>query len=440
MPILVVCSHCGRSARFADNDAGLAVSCLGCRKTLRVQAPVKQPKPMPVIEEPAPWVKPVARASAGQAVAAPAPGARPHRAGSNGQAAAPAGGKVVVVKPESRPPAAPTAVAKPTGAPTTEDEGPKLARLATTGMVLIAVFAAGMIGLKVYSYLTGPAESPQAAATGPATSGPTTAPAAGSTPNAAAVAPVPVAPVPVAPAPAAVPLPLGIVGLDAIELHGTVKVDAYDSATGEYDDAKAADTALVASNGPVRLFGEGAIKGSVRPGPDAPLKLSKKTKVTGSTASIERALVAEPVDVTALAAGATRAAELPDGVLSNGNLTLAGKRTVAIPAGVYDVRDLTIDTRATLRCDGPVTLLVRGRVTVMGAIEAHQNRPKNLVIQVAGTGPVVLATRADVYADVYAPQSSLDVSGRGDFFGRLTARTVKVSGRWGFHVDQSLGK
>ncbi|HYE21479.1 MAG TPA: hypothetical protein VEA69_23730, partial [Tepidisphaeraceae bacterium] len=252
---------------------------------------------------------------------------------------------------------------------------------------------------------------------------------------------VAVAPAPApAPAPAATPLPLGIIGLDAVELHGTVTIDAYDSATDEYDDDKAADTALLASNGPVRLFGEAKVKGSVRPGPDAPLKLSKKTKVTGSTASIERALVAAPVDVAALAAGATRAAELPEGVLSNGNLTLAGKRAVAIPAGVYDVRDLTIDTRATLRCDGPVTLLVRGRVTVMGAIEAHQNRPKNLVIKVAGPGPVVLATRADVYADLYAPQSSLDVSGKGDFFGRLTARTVKVSGRWGFHVDQSLGK
>ena len=36
MPILVVCPHCGRNAHFADNDAGLAISCLGCRKTLHV--------------------------------------------------------------------------------------------------------------------------------------------------------------------------------------------------------------------------------------------------------------------------------------------------------------------------------------------------------------------------------------------------------------------
>ena len=47
-------------------------------------------------------------------------------------------------------------------------------------------------------------------------------------------------------------------------------------------------------------------------------------------------------------------------------------------------------------------------------------------------------TEHDWYADIYAPLSAVNVSGTGDFYGRLIGKTIGVIGSGALHFDESL--
>jgi len=164
------------------------------------------------------------------------------------------------------------------------------------------------------------------------------------------------------------------VGLERLDIAGPVDVDSYDGAAGAYVRGAARNASVLLSNGPIMLAGAGEVRGAVRPGERSPLKAPKRVDVAGSTACLAGRLAAPPVKLDPFAHDSANAT-LPTDLLKNGNLIITPGRKVVLPAGVYYVNDVVIDAGATLRCTGPVTLLVSGRVHVAGAIDTCDSRP-----------------------------------------------------------------
>lgn len=417
MPIQVVCAKCGHVAHFADNDAGLAVSCLSCRKTLRVPVPAKA-----VISTPESSLTPtLPPLFAQQPKPVTTPAAQPIIVKPFPQAATP--------KPPNN---APHPSTSPSPHPQPSSPAGKKGYLAPILIGLVTCVGLILLVIKINSTVSNPA---QTAATLPTT---TTAPTSQPAPMVAEV-PTP-APAITTPAPIAfAPAPIGLVGLNSLEMRGAIAIDAYDSSTGVYDsDAK--ETAALYSNGRITMNGDLKLRGDLHPGPGIAFPPNKHSKITGVTTPIDKPLAVPPVDVVNLSAQATQTPDLPAGVLTNKNLVITGKRSVAIPAGVYDLNDLTINAKCTLHCDGPVTLLIRGRATIEGTLETHQNRPRNLSLQIVSKGTVVLAPSGDLYATLYAPDADVYFTGKGDFYGSIVGRTLGLTGRRSFHVDRSLAK
>jgi hypothetical protein len=194
---------------------------------------------------------------------------------------------------------------------------------------------------------------------------------------------------------------------------------------------------VLLSNGPITLAGKGEIRGGVRPGERTPFKPARHVEVTGPTACLAGPLAVPPLRLDPFAHDSANAA-LPADAYRKGNLSVAGGRTIVLPAGVYYLNDVTVDAGGTLRCAGPVTLLVSGRVNLVGKVETHESRPAHCRLRVTGSQPVTIAHHNTLFLDCYAPQSAVDVSGRGDLFGSIVGRTLRVAGDRPLHVDESL--
>jgi hypothetical protein len=428
MPIRVECPRCQDVSHFADNDAGLAVACLACGQHMRVPkgAPKAAPPPPPAARgdelfasytppEPAPAAQtpPVAGpAGARRARVRPAGGRSAWRTFGLFVAVLICGGLATLYFDHRRK-TAPQVASNET--PTTQPTSQPASRPAAVAVAQPR-----------------PANTAQtAAAIKPPT--PATKVIAAATPPAAAVIPVMLSQSSYTP-PAA---PVGFVGLERIDLTGHLVVDSYDAAAGPYTPETVRAAARLLSNGPIQLAGDGELRAEIHPGEGSPFKAPKRITVTGATDPLPARLAAPPVRLDPFAHDSTNAA-LPPEFFKGGNLIVFGNRTVTLPAGVYYLNDLTVDAAATLRLQGPTTLLVSGRVNLVGNVETHANRPAHFRIRVTGDKPVTITHRNTLYLDLYAPQSPIDVSGKGDVFGSIVGRFLRVSGTRPLHFDESL--
>jgi hypothetical protein len=420
MPIRVECTRCQDVTHFADNDAGLAVACLSCGQHLRVpQMPKERPVVTPVVvpDEPPPLfanykhdpdggaVAPPVRQAARRAKR-PAAGRSKWRAYGILLAVLGVGAMAVTYEVQRRRSA--SAVAQP---------DPRRSAPAATQPVQVVVASVKQ-----------PAPSK---------------PAPGVIEKAPAVKPA-LASFETRPQPAStgrpytpVNAPVGFVGLERLEYTGRLLADSYNAAAGVYGGDNVRSNGRLLSNGEILLAGDGELRGFAHPGPGQTLKPSKKVSVTGSTSPLISKLQAPPVRLDPFAHDSANA-NLPDKFFKNGNLVVYGKHTVAIPAGVYYLNDLAIESSATLHCDGPVTLLVSGQVSLAGTIEPPDNRPANCRIRVTGDRPIAITQKHELFVDLYAPQSVVTVSGKGDVYGSIVARRLHVNGRGALHFDESL--
>jgi hypothetical protein len=231
--------------------------------------------------------------------------------------------------------------------------------------------------------------------------------------------------------------PVGFIGFDRIDLTGHLQIDSYDAATGPYTPDTARAAAPLLSNGPIRLQGEGNIRGQIHSADALPVKIPKRLQVTGSTDPLPIRLPAPPVTLDPFAQDSANAA-LPREFYKAGNLTLWGAHQLTLPRGVYYLNDVNIDSPATLRLQGPVTLLISGRLTIAGNIETQSNRPAHCRIRITGDKPVTITQKNTLYLDLYAPQSPIEITGKGDLHGSIVARTLRINGSRPMHFDESL--
>jgi len=429
MPIRVECPGCHDVTHFADNDAGLAVACLACGRHLRVPkitAPVIKAAAAPALSEhDRPLMLP-------QEPLAPPPPPAPRE-----QPATTARRPIRPARPKSRWRTYMVLILLLTGstaiAMVIRNRGNHASAALSQNITRVP---ATLSSARVADATKAPAPAIQKPTTSTATTPP--APATSATvvilttqPALAKIASSIRHYTPTA-------APVGFIGFDRLEIAGHIEIDSYDANVGHLGAGAIHATAPLLSNGPIQLTGEGHIAGSVRSACPTPVKASKHLQITGPIAPpLDARIASPPVTLDPFAHDSANAA-LPKEFLQNGSLNLWGAHQLALPAGVYYLNDVNIDTPATLRCQGPVTLLISGRLNIAGNIDTHDNRPADCRIRLTSDKPVTIANKNALFLDLYAPQSPIEISGKGPLYGSIVGKTLHITGTRPLHFDESL--
>ncbi|WP_428940110.1 DUF7305 domain-containing protein [Fontivita pretiosa] len=223
-----------------------------------------------------------------------------------------------------------------------------------------------------------------------------------------------------------------LVGIDSVALSGVARIDSYNSADGSYDPSRAGDKTVVVSNGNITVGSACTIYGEAHPGPGA--SLIGAASVTGSTAPLPAPLSFPMPSVDPDYNNAPIASYLT----AANDLDMGGKKTYTLNTGVYSVRNVSLAGTANLRVRGQVTLYVSGSLLLNGTVDVQSERPGDFKIRMTAPGTSVsIGGNSALYADLYAPASTVTISGTGDFFGTVVGKTLSVIGRAGIHYDES---
>ncbi|MBI4676746.1 MAG: hypothetical protein HY748_04115 [Elusimicrobia bacterium] len=188
-------------------------------------------------------------------------------------------------------------------------------------------------------------------------------------------------------------------------------------------------TGLVQSNGNVDLSGNVAVVGDVTA---YSVTLKGQATVSGNIIQGASPLVAESIDlalIEQLAQASSSNILIPESFLKNGALSISGQKTLTLSTGVYVVEGLEINGGASLRTQGPVSLLVRGPVKVEGggALNAD-GRASQFVVFSNGSQGAFFGGGARVLGLFYAPHAALLIAGNSQIGGHLFGKTVALSG------------
>ena len=104
---------------------------------------------------------------------------------------------------------------------------------------------------------------------------------------------------------------------------------------------------------------------------------------------------------------------------------------------------MTVSGGATLTVAGPVTIVLSGVLEAGGGSLVNQTHvPANLQIESSYAGADGVSSRGGTgaYITVYAPKTSITLSGKSPLYGAVLGKTVAASGGAAIHYDvQTLG-
>jgi hypothetical protein len=127
---------------------------------------------------------------------------------------------------------------------------------------------------------------------------------------------------------------------------------------------------------------------------------------------------------------------------AKGDLTVGGGKSVTLANGTYCFHDLTLSGGSKLNVNGPVKIFLTGQL-VAGGGGGFVNPtfvPSNLQISssYAGKDGVKLSGGSNAYLSVYAPRTSVELSGSSPVFGALLGKTLVISGGSFVHYDVQM--
>ncbi len=218
-----------------------------------------------------------------------------------------------------------------------------------------------------------------------------------------------------------------LIGLNSVTMSSNAYTDSYNSNTGAYNPATAGKNGNISSNGNIVLSNTAKVNGDARPGPLKTVTLNDSATVTGLKLPMSTPVSYPSVT---LPAGIT---DLGDVNMSSGTVNLAG--------GTYLIRNLTLGGTATINWQGPVTLYIQNSYNVSGSvvINAFQNKPANRTLFFLPTCTTATWTGTNVcVGDLYAPDTTFNVSGSVQKFGRIIAKSINNSSSGGMHADDAL--
>lgn len=259
----------------------------------------------------------------------------------------------------------------------------------------------------------------------------------------------------------------GLFGDVEVDALGTFFSDGYNSKNGDYSSQKKQNwvgpdgktysyvdaTGSIGSNGNIVTNGSATIIGNSTPGPGG--TSGPGGNVFGSTApaTATTPLTVETytVPATALPATFVSGTGMSLGVTgtqttySMDSLKGSGKGTITISGNVtlYVSGDFTMNNQMNLQiADGAKLTLIQTTgnydMTINGNAMAGTQSADRFQIKSNTTGSVKFNGASTVYAYMYAPQATFTNNGGNEFFGAMTAKSMKLSGTASFHYDENL--
>jgi Flp pilus assembly protein TadG len=218
-----------------------------------------------------------------------------------------------------------------------------------------------------------------------------------------------------------------LIGLNSITVSGTAYTDSYDATKGAYNAATAKKNGSIASNGDIALQNTAKVNGDVRCG------IGKKTTIAGTAT------------VTGLNAPMASQATYPSVTMPSSYTDLGdvnmSSGTVYLSGGTYLIHNLTLSGTSHIIYTGPATLYIQNsyNISQSATIDTYQNLPINRKLNFLPTCTTATWTGTnDCVGELYAPDTDFSISGSVDLYGRVTAKSITLSGGGGMHYDESL--
>lgn len=219
---------------------------------------------------------------------------------------------------------------------------------------------------------------------------------------------------------------------ESMQINGNPVIDSYDSRNGAYGNGNTGANGDIGTNSTlsstVNLIGNAEVNGDAEVGPGADpgsvVSIGPNASLNGNAAAAS-GLKDYPMPVT--------------NAVSQGALSIAGKKTTTLAGGVYRYSSLSITGQGQLKALGPVEIYVDGPVQIAGnGIATQSNLPPNMIIYVTTSDEVKLAGNGNFYGAIYAPQSHVKNVGNGELFGAVVSNTYQQSGNGSVHYDEAL--
>ena len=250
----------------------------------------------------------------------------------------------------------------------------------------------------------------------------------------------------------------GFAGLTSVTIgSNNALVDSFDSTPGLGGYAATRGALVnVLSNGTINV--QGTVWGNVESAA-ANVVVGGGTVVTGNvtagttisnsgsiSGTIAPNMPLPPIDAPAVAACAPFTPVTPSGWISGnytydaakGDLTVNGQNTATLAGGSYCLHSITLSGGSTLAVSGPVKVNLTGAFTASGNSTVNPTLiPRNLQLAMSYTGSngVTMSGNAIGYFTIYAPGTSVTLSGNAELFGAAVGKTFTGSGNPQLHYD-----
>lgn len=225
----------------------------------------------------------------------------------------------------------------------------------------------------------------------------------------------------------------GVIGLNSISMSGRT-TSSYWSSTGN----EAGGAGNIASNGNITLSGGAKINGNARSYSGS---VSGGT-ITGTTAALPMPLSFPNGDASPYFTNNNNG--FASAFMNGQNFVLGSNKNAPLPGGIYVFKDFTTQTGSTVSFSGPTTIYCYGTFNMTSQTTTSANMPKNLRIVMCpgptgqAPGNMTITAGAALYADIYAPQSTVTIAGGGEIYGSVLGLNVNMSGNGGIHYDLTL--
>lgn len=238
-----------------------------------------------------------------------------------------------------------------------------------------------------------------------------------------------------------------LIGIQWVSVPGDATTDSFRSSRGTYASQSPRDNGSICSDGPIGLEGNPVVNGDANAGKGYKTTLEGGAVVTGNKSPRLR-----PLNLPGVVVGnhdivndndalppIRKGKSLVSPLDENGNFLVDGGKTYDMPAGIYYFQDLTLTGNSTLNITGPTTIYLTGNLETAGGYLINNTQvASNLKILMFG-GSAIVTSKVDLYAVIYAPQTSVEVRGNAGFYGAVVGNTLLVTGTGDIHYDEDLG-
>jgi len=229
------------------------------------------------------------------------------------------------------------------------------------------------------------------------------------------------------------PTGYGVIGLDYINMGGNA-TDSYWSANGY----TVGNYGAIGSNGDITLTGSSAVHGDANPGINH--AVYGTSHVSGGTASVTTPFVFANGSAGGYATS-NDDGQIPASAMDGTAFNPPANRQYTLPGGNYYFSSFYMSNNNSITFTGKATIYCYGDFTLWGGADTAQNLPGNLSLGMIPdpatgvAGAMKLGSNTDLYANIYAPQSPITISGNGDIYGSVLGKSVDMTGNAAIHYD-----